>query len=274
VRERWWAHDAHCQQLGACPPPALVLGAAKREWQRSTIVGVVTDPDALRVLCFGDSSTYGTCRRAPGVEGTLTRYPDYVRLNVDRRWPGTLQRVLGPDYEVVEEGLNGRTTDLDEPGRPGLNGRTYFVPCLLSHRPLDVVVVMLGGNDLKPGYDRSPEEIAEALGGYVDAVAAYATDRHGGVPATVLVGPTHVADTAPAYRDLVGDNLDPEHAARSLRLAEEVRRVAHQRGVLYAAAAEVARPGDDGVHLDMASHARLGELLATMILAEVSRPSG
>lgn len=235
---------------------------------------MVTDPDALRVLCFGDSNTYGTCRWAPGVEGTLTPDPDYVRLDADRRWPGTLQRALGLGYEVIEEGLNGRTTDLDEPGRPGLNGRTYFVPCLLSHRPLDVVVVMLGGNDLKPGYDRSPEEIAEALGRYVDAVAAYATDRRGEVPATVLVGPTQVVGTAPAYRDLVGDNVDPEHAARALRLAEEVRRVAHQRGVLYAAAAEVARPGDDGVHLDMASHARLGELLATMILAEVSRPSG
>jgi lysophospholipase L1-like esterase len=234
---------------------------------------VLTDPDALRVLCFGDSNTYGTCRRVPGVEGTLAPDPDYVRLNADRRWPGILQRVLGPGYDVIEEGLNGRTTDLDEPGRPGLNGRTYFVPCLLSHRPLDVVVVMLGGNDLKPGYHRTPEEIAEALGRYVDAVAAYATDRHGEVPVTVLVGPTPVADTAPAYRDLVGDNPDPEHAARSRQLAEEVRRVARQRGVPYAAAAEVAQPGADGVHLDMASHSRLGELLATTIQAELSRSS-
>jgi len=234
---------------------------------------VITDPDVLRVLCFGDSNTYGTCRRASGVEGTPTPDPDYVRLNADRRWPGVLQRVLGDEYDVIEEGLNGRTTDLDEPGRPGLHGRSYFVPCLLSHRPVDVVVVMLGGNDLKPGFGRTPDEIADALGRYVDDVAAYATDRRGGLPVTVLVGPTPVTDTAPFYRDLVGDNPDPEHAARSRKLAEALRRVAHQRGVPFAAAAEVAHPGDDGIHLDMASHARLGEFLASTILAELSRPT-
>lgn len=225
----------------------------------------------MRVLCFGDSNTYGTCRRVPGVEGTSTPDPDYVRLNADRRWPGVLQRVLGTGYEVIEEGLNGRTTDLDDPGRPGLDGRSYFVPCLLSQRPLDVVVIMLGGNDLKPDYGRDPQEIAEALGRYVDDVTAYATDRDGGVPVTVLVGPTRVDDTAPEYHDLVGDNLDPQHAARSRQLAEELHRVALRRGVAYASAAQVARPGGDGIHLDMASHSRLGELLAATILTQASR---
>jgi lysophospholipase L1-like esterase len=240
---------------------------------RTTIGDMITDPDAVRILCFGDSNTYGTCRRGPEVDGTLTPDPDYVRLNADRRWPGVLQRMLGAGYDVIEEGLNGRTTDVDDPGRPGLNGRTYFVPCLLSHRPVDVVVIMLGGNDLKPGYGRTPAEIAEALGRYVDDVAEYATDRRGGLPLTALVGPARVDDTAPQYRDLVGDNLDPRHAARSWQLAEEIRRLARQRGVPYVAAAEVAHPGDDGMHLDAASHSRLGECLATTILREVPTPS-
>ncbi len=234
---------------------------------------MITDPDAMRVLCFGDSNTYGTCRRVPGVEGTSTPDPDYVRLNADRRWPGVLQRILGTGYEVIEEGLNGRTTDLDEPGRPGLDGRSYFVPCLLSHRPLDVVVVMLGGNDLKPGFGRTPGEIAEALGRYVDDVAAYATDGDGGVPVTVLVGPTHVDDTAPEYHDLVGDNPDAQYASRSRQLTEDLHRVARERGVTYASAAEVTQPGDDGIHLDMASHSRLAELLATTIRTQASRSS-
>jgi lysophospholipase L1-like esterase len=226
----------------------------------------------MRVLCFGDSNTHGTCRLAPGVEGTPTPDPDYVRLNADRRWPGVLQGLLGPEYEVIEEGLNGRTTDLDEPGRPGLNGRSYLVPCLLSHRPLEVVVVMLGGNDFKPGFGRTPHEISEALDRYVDDVAAYATDRRGGVPVTVLVGPTQVVDTAPQYRDLLGDRLVPDHAGRTRQLAEALHRVARQRGVTYVDAAEVAIPGDDGIHLDMASHSRLGQLLANTIRTAVPRP--
>jgi lysophospholipase L1-like esterase len=114
---------------------------------------VRTDPDAVRVLCFGDSNTHG----CPGDD------IDYVRLPADRRWTGLLQDLLGDGYEVIEEGLNGRTTDVDYEDRPGHNGRPYFVPCLLSHQPLDVVVVMLGSNDLKACFARTPNEIAEAL---------------------------------------------------------------------------------------------------------------
>jgi lysophospholipase L1-like esterase len=234
---------------------------------------VIADPGAVRILCFGDSNTHGICRRGPTVVGTATPDPDYVRLDVDRRWPGVLQRLLGVGYEVIEEGLNGRTTDLQEPGRPGLAGRSYFVPCLLSHRPLDVVIVMLGGNDLKPGFGRSPREVADALAGYIDDVTAHATNGLGEVPVVVLVGGTPVDDSAPAYRDLVGDHLDPRHAARARELDDEVRRVADHRRVLYAAAAEVTCPGEDGIHLDIASHSRLAELLAEMIQTKAGRAS-
>ena len=125
---------------------------------------MITDPDAVRILCFGDSNTFGTCLRDSSIQGSPTKDPDYVRLNADRRWPGVLQRLLGDGYDVVEEGLNGRTTDLDDKDRPGLNGRGYFQPCLLSHQPLDVVVIMLGGNDLKPSFNRTPEELGMPLG--------------------------------------------------------------------------------------------------------------
>jgi lysophospholipase L1-like esterase len=235
--------------------------------KRPTISEMITDPDAVRILCFGDSNTFGTCLREPDAVGTPTPDPDYIRLHADRRWTGVLQGLLGDGYDVLEEGLNGRTTDMDEEGRPGLDGRAFFVPCLLSHRPLDVVVVMLGGNDLKPSYRRTPAAIAAALGGYVDDVAEHATDRRGRVPLTVLVGPTVVDDAAPRFRDLVGENFDPGHSARSRELAAEIQRVARERGVIYVDAAQVASPGDDGIHLSVASHARLAELVATTVAA-------
>ena len=227
---------------------------------------MIIDPAALRVLCFGDSNTYGTCLSDSTEYGTATRDPDYIRLNADRRWTGVLQRLLGNGYDVIEEGLNGRTTDLDYEDRSGGNGRSYFVPCLLSHRPLDVVVIMLGGNDLKPFFHRTPQAIADALGGYVDDVAANVTDRRGRVPTIVLVGPTLIDDTAPRYRDVVGENFDPTNVARSRELATEIRRVAQERGVLYAEAAQAAQAGDDGVHLSLDSHARLAELVASTVL--------
>lgn len=227
---------------------------------------MITDPDARRVLCFGDSNTYGTCLDDSSADGTPTPDPDYVQLNADRRWTGVLQRLLGDGFDVIEEGLNGRTTDVDYEDRPGGNGRSYFVPCLLSHRPLDVVVIMLGGNDLKPFFGRTPRMIAHALDGYLDDVAAHVTDRKGRVPSTVLVGPILIDDAAPKYRDVVGENVDPTIPTRSRELALEIRRVAQRRGALYADPSQVARAGDDGLHLSMDSHTRLAELIASTVL--------
>jgi lysophospholipase L1-like esterase len=182
-----------------------------------------------------------------------------------------LQRSLGEGYDVIEEGLNGRTTDVDYEDRPGCNGRSYFVPCLLSHHPLDVIVVMLGSNDLKSCFDRTPKAIAEALHGYVDDIAANVTDRRGRMPVTVLVSPIRINSTAPSFQEVTGKNFNPtDLAARSLELAIAIRQVAQERGVLYADAAQVAHAGDDGHHLTLDSHARLAELFASTVLAALS----
>ena len=181
-----------------------------------------------------------------------------------------LQRMLGDGYDVIEEGLNGRTTDLDYEDRPGCNGRSYFVPCLLSHHPLDVVVVMLGSNDLKACFDRTPTAIAEALHGYVDDIAANVTDARGQGPVTVLVSPIWINETAPRFQEVTGENFDLTNiGARSRELAIAIRRVAQERRVLYADAAQVAHSGDDGHHLTLDSHARLAELFASTVLPPV-----
>ena len=217
---------------------------------------MITDPDAVRVLCFGDSNTHGV----PGDD------PAYVRLPADRRWTGLLQERLGAGYDVVEEGLSGRTTDLDYEDRPGCNGRPYFVPCLLSHHPLDVVVVMLGTNDLKSCFDRPAKAIAEALHGYLDDIATNVADGRGRVPTTVLLSPIWIDDTAPGYAEETGESFDSTGVARSRELADEIRRVAKERGVRYADAAQVARAGGDGLHLTLDSHAPLAELVASTIV--------
>ena len=216
---------------------------------------MITDPDAIRVLCFGDSNTYGT----PGDD------PEYVRLTADRRWTGRLQRLLGDGYDVVEEGLNGRTTDLDYVDRPGCNGRTYWAPCLQTHHPLDVVVVMLGVNDLKSCFDRTPQAIAAALHGYVGDIADNVADRGGRVPTTVLVSPIWIDDVAPWFAEVTGGSFDRTGVARSRDLAGEISRVAQELGVRYADAAQVARAGNDGLHLTLDSHAPLAELVASTI---------
>lgn len=216
---------------------------------------MLTNPAARRVLCFGDSNTHG----APSDD------PDYVRLGPDVRWTGRLQRLLGDDYDVIEEGLSGRTTDVEYDDRPGCNGRPYFLPCLLSHSPLDVVVVMLGSNDLKVQFGRSPDDIAGALHGYVDDVAAAASTRDGLTPTTVLVSPIHVDDSQRLFEELTLGDIARDAAPRSRALAATVQRVAQERGVIFADAAAVATAGDDGLHLSRDSHEALGRLMATTI---------
>ena len=173
---------------------------------------MITDPDAIRVLCFGDSNTYGT----PGDD------PEYVRLTADRRWTGRLQRLLGDGYDVVEEGLNGRTTDLDYVDRPGCNGRTYWAPCLQTHHPLDVVVVMLGVNDLKSCFDRTPQAIAAALHGYVGDIADNADRLVRLGVARSIAAPSYEADTV--ARELARLLEDGSYRSRAKDAATQVAR--------------------------------------------------
>ena len=89
------------------------------------------------VLCYGDSNTYGY------IPETGLRYPKNVR------WTGVLQNLLGKNFNVIEEGCNGRTTIFDDPIEGWKNGRDYLKPCLNSHKPIDIIIMMLGSNDLK-----------------------------------------------------------------------------------------------------------------------------
>ncbi len=216
---------------------------------------MITDPDVVRILCFGDSNTHGASS-----EGA-----DSGRLPADQRWTGVLQRLLGERFDVIEEGLNGRTTDVDYEDRPGCNGRPYFLPCLLSHQPLDLVVVMLGTNDVKSCFDRTPEAIADALRGYLDDIAANAADRHGGATAVVLVSPILIDDSASLWQEVTAANYDATGVARSRELGRAIRRVAQERGVGYADAASVAHAGHDGLHLTPDSHERLADLVAATV---------
>ena len=115
------------------------------------------------ILCYGDSNTYGY-NPANGL-----RYPKSVR------WTGRLQELLGNNYMIIEEGCNGRTTIFDDPIDGWKNGLNYLKPCLNSHKPVDIVILMLGSNDLKQTFHASAEEIAKTMGCSFFDAAKYVT---------------------------------------------------------------------------------------------------
>ena len=120
------------------------------------------------VLCFGDSNTWGYI---PLTAGRLLR---------SERWPGILQKSLGDSYYVIEEGLNGRATVFDEPFRDGRNARTTLLAVLESHAPLDLLIIMLGTNDLKHHLNVSAHESARGINALLQIATNSATSSDKG----------------------------------------------------------------------------------------------
>lgn len=108
--------------------------------------------EKIKILCYGDSNTWGL------IPGT-----DHQRFSKEERWPGVLQRMLGEKFEIIEEGLNSRTlVSVDKrKDREGRSGAEYLLPCLDTHDPIDLVVIMLGTNELKTEFYRNPKEVGE-----------------------------------------------------------------------------------------------------------------
>ena len=94
-----------------------------------------------------------------------------------------MRGLLGDRYEVIEEALSGRTTVFDAPFSPGRNGRDYLLPCLWSHEPVELVIIMLGTNDLKAFHRLSANEIASGAGALVDLARRSLSGPGGMAPA-------------------------------------------------------------------------------------------
>jgi len=204
------------------------------------------------ILCFGDSNTWGY---SP-VDGT--RYPTNIR------WTGVLQKSLGADYHVIEEGLNGRTTFINEEGdeaRPLRSGSDVLQVILESHRPLDFVIIMLGTNDLKLEFNLTSVEIAQGAKKLCETVlnSEYLVDNP---PQILLISPTHIGST------IMPDEEEFFEQARekSLQFAEHYEKAAFDLGVHFLDAAKIvtAREGE-GVHWDADQHQAFGQLLSDLV---------
>jgi lysophospholipase L1-like esterase len=149
------------------------------------------------VVCFGDSNTWGY---APGSNGE--------RLPREARWPVRLAAALGQEWEVLAEGLNGRTAAVESPVEDGRNGLPYFLPCLRSHKPVDLVVIYLGTNDV--GF-LSDDLVARSVGRLVKLARSSETGPGFGPPEVLVVCPPPFEGHAlgPFFAEVCGE-LDCE----------------------------------------------------------------
>lgn len=212
-----------------------------------------------QILCYGDSITWG-----------VDPADDTHRHEWPQRWPGVLQSELGEAYHVVEDGLNSRTTVYDDPLLPYRSGRMLLASALECHAPLDLVVIMLGTNDIS--YRQiSAAQTADGAGELAHLVQRSQRGPGGGEPQVLLVCPPPVGP--------FGDNLPPGLAAgadvwtrgaveKSLLLPQEFARVAAEIDVPWMDAGGVITTSTlDGWHLEVSQH----QLLGAAIAAEVRR---
>lgn len=205
------------------------------------------------VVCFGDSNSYGT----PAMPDLDT----WGRFAADRRWPGVMGAALGPGWQVIEEALPGRTTVHDDPieGRDR-NGLSALPMVLGSHRPIDLLLVMLGTNDLKARFAVTPEDIAASVARLVLTVRASAAGPDGRPPAVMVIAPVPILEAGCLAGFFRGG------AAKSRELGRCYRAMADRLGVPMLDLGPIAAVDPlDGVHLDAEMHAVIGRAAAKAI---------
>ena len=214
------------------------------------------------ILCYGDSNTWGCIPRWKDLGVPSERYDQ------DTRWTGRLSALLGDGYHIIEEGLGGRTSIYDFPGESWRNGLPYFQPCLLSHRPLVLVVIMLGTNDLHACLHPSAERLGDGIRTLVDVVRATPKCGRDNTPPPILViAPAHIKEAQgrkEVYPKLGGEKGE----ALSRQFAAVYRQAAEDLGCHFLDAARYAQPSDaDGLHWMPESHRLLADALAQAIPA-------
>lgn len=213
-------------------------------------------PDKKSIMCFGDSLTWGWI---PVIEGAPTyRYP------YEKRWTGAMASHLGNGYNIIEEGLSARTTSADDPNDPRLNGSDYLPSALASHLPLSLVIVMLGTNDTKPFYNRTPFDIAYGMAKLVGQIGGSA----GGVgtpyaaPKALIVAPPPLTPMPhPFFQGMFGGAHE-----KTAELGQQYKDMADFVKVDFLNAGDfITTDGCDGIHFTEENNAVLGKAIAERV---------
>lgn len=207
------------------------------------------------VLCFGDSNTWGFVP-----ESILAPCPE--RHPHDVRWTGILACELGSDFRVIEEGQNGRTTVHDDPFAVSRNAKPVLPALLESHKPLDLVVLMLGTNDLKHVFGVSPGEIAMGVKVLAQMILSSDAGIASKPPKLLILCPPAIGDQR-HLPDIAAKFPNGRQDSRNLPKYYEA--LATSLGCGYLNTQSHIEPGSDGIHLDAAAHDRLGHAVAAAV---------
>ena len=212
------------------------------------------------IVCLGDSNTHGYC-----ADPADCADPALARFNEEERWTCLLQKALGEGYLVVEEGLSGRTTVFPDPLYEGLDALHYLYPCLKSHEPVSLLVVMLGTNDTKERLGANAFAIGLGLRRLLQRAQSVDCWGPGGRPNILVVAPPVIGEEAASSP--VAHEMGRGAVEKSRQVPGEFRRVAAETGAHFLDANELGCQFNriDFMHLTRRGHAALAAALAREI---------
>ncbi len=212
-----------------------------------------------RIICFGDSNTWGYNPK------------DGSRYDEETRWPMVLQKLLGDGYRIIEEGQNGRTIANEDPWEWGCKcGLDYIVPMIESHMPFDVLIIMLGSNDLKDKFNLPAGDIAGSLQNMLMKAKSFLQYKCKANPMIIIVAPPHLGDdfSKSPFAPFFNADKCVEH---SKELAGWYKQVADQFECEFFDASSVCKVGDvDYLHLMEDGHKALAKGLYEKLMLMIN----
>ena len=209
------------------------------------------------IVCFGDSNTHGFCTDP----NDCMEHGD--RFNEEERWTHLLQKALGEDYLVLEEGLSGRTTVFPDPLHECMPGLDVIYACLMSHEPVDLLVIMLGTNDTKERFGANAACIGLGMERLVMKAKTVPAWRNG-KPNILVIAPPHIGEGL--YTHVFGPTMGKGCPEKSRELAPFYAEVAERQGCTFLDAEGVAEFNQvDYMHLTAKGHAQLAAKLAELV---------
>lgn len=208
------------------------------------------------IVCYGDSNTHGYCADPSDcADGGM-------RFNEEERYPCLLQKRLGDDFLVLEEGLSGRTSVYEDPLTEGLCGISTITPILMTHDPVDLLIIMLGTNDTKDRFHVNAGNISE---GYARLFKkAMNTECWGrGGPKILYVCPPPIREEV--LNSILAEHMGSGCVEKAALLSKHMKSVCEALNVAFLDACDCEFNQVDGMHLTKKGHTQLAALLEAEI---------
>ena len=210
---------------------------------------MILNSKAKKILCFGDSLTWGN-------------FHSGIRFELKDRWTYKMQELLGTGFDVIEEGLRSRTTNIDDEEIPDRNGLTYFRACFESHDPVDILIYMLGTNDTKVKFNHGVESIIAGISETLDWMNAFNQKRKISTRVILIAPPQiNVQYLKPS------SSFDQSSNEKLIALADKLGELAKQRNVSFIDLSKtMSGAQNDGVHLGVEDNEKIAEVLVPICL--------